>query len=142
MVLDIVNELSAEDAFVLRVQPQSLHTVRADPILLEHAIRNLLSNAVKFSRKSSEPTVEVGVETVEGQHRYFVRDNGVGFDPKQAQALFHVFGRLHRTEEFEGTGIGLTIVKSVIERHGGRIWADSTPGLGSTFWFTLTSVPD
>ena len=140
MVLDIVNELTADQTFVLRVQPHSLATVWADPALLEHALRNLLSNAAKFSRKATEPTVEVGMHTVKGEHHFFVRDNGVGFDPRYAEQLFQVFGRLHRTDEYEGTGIGLTIVRSVIERHGGRIWAESVPGLGATFWFTLPGV--
>jgi PAS domain S-box-containing protein len=137
LVLDIVNELSAENTFVLRAQPESLQCTRADPLLLEHALRNLLSNAVKFSKRSEEPTVEVGMHEVDGEHRFFVKDNGVGFDPQHSGMLFQVFGRLHRADEFEGTGIGLTIAKNVIERHGGRIWAQSTPGEGATFWFTL-----
>jgi PAS domain S-box-containing protein len=137
LVLDIVNELSTESSFVLRAQPESLQCTRADPLLLEHALRNLLSNAVKFSKRSEEPTVEVGMEEVDGEHRYFVKDNGVGFDPQHSDMLFQVFGRLHRQDEFEGTGIGLTIAKNVIERHGGRIWAQSAPGKGATFWFTL-----
>jgi len=141
MVLDIVNELTAEQTFVLRVQPHSLATVWADPALLEHAVRNLLSNAAKFSRNATEPTIEVGMHSVQGELHFFVRDNGVGFDPRHAEQLFQVFGRLHRADEFEGTGIGLTIVKSVIERHGGRIWAESVPGLGATFWFTLPTGP-
>jgi signal transduction histidine kinase len=137
IVLDIVNELSTDNTFVLRAQPEALQCTRADPMLLEHAIRNLLSNAVKFSKRSEEPTVEVGMKQVDGENRYFVKDNGVGFDPLHAEMLFQVFGRLHRADEFEGTGIGLTIVKNVIERHGGRIWAQSAPGKGATFWFTL-----
>jgi len=137
LVLDIANELSTENAFVLRAQPESLQATRADPLLLEHALRNLLSNAVKFSKRADEPTVEVGMQEVDGEQRYFVKDNGVGFDPQNSEMMFQVFGRLHRAEEFEGTGIGLTIVKNVIERHGGRIWAQSAPGKGATFWFTL-----
>ena len=100
-------------------------------------MRNLLSNAVKFSKKVSDPTIEVGMQDIDNESRYFVRDNGVGFDTQHADMLFQVFGRLHRADEFEGTGIGLTIVKNVVERHGGRIWAESAPGQGATFWFTL-----
>lgn len=137
LVLDVVDELSADNTFVLKAQPESLQCARADPALLEHAMRNLLSNAVKFSKKVPEPTIEVGMEDNGHENRYFVRDNGVGFDTQHAEMLFQVFGRLHRADEFEGTGIGLTIVKNVVERHGGRIWAESAPGKGATFWFTL-----
>jgi PAS domain S-box-containing protein len=112
--------------------------VRADAGLLALALRNLISNAVKFSQTRSTPEIWVGATDVEGGDRaYFVRDNGVGFDPKYAPRLFGAFQRLHSEREFEGTGLGLTIVKSVIEKHGGRVWAESQLGVGATFYFIL-----
>jgi PAS domain S-box-containing protein len=111
--------------------------VRADAGLLTLALRNLISNAVKFSQTRSNPEIWVGATDVEGDRAYFVRDNGVGFDPRYAPRLFGAFQRLHSEREFEGTGLGLTIVKSVIEKHGGRVWAESQPGAGATFYFVL-----
>jgi PAS domain S-box-containing protein len=112
--------------------------VRADAGLLTLALRNLISNAVKFSQTRSTPEIWVGATDIEGGDRvYFVRDNGVGFDPKYSPRLFGAFQRLHSEREFEGTGLGLTIVKSVIEKHGGRVWAESQPGAGATFYFSL-----
>jgi PAS domain S-box-containing protein len=111
--------------------------VRADAGLLTLALRNLISNAVKFSQTRSTPEIWVGATDVEGDRAYFVRDNGVGFDPKYAPRLFGAFQRLHSEREFEGTGLGLTIVKSVIEKHGGRVWAESQLGAGATFYFIL-----
>lgn len=116
--------------------------VRADAGLLTLALRNLISNAVKFSQTRATPEIWVGATDVEGGARaYFVRDNGVGFDPKYAPRLFGAFQRLHSEREFEGTGLGLTIVKSVFEKHGGRVWAESQPGAGATFYFTLPESP-
>jgi PAS domain S-box-containing protein len=112
--------------------------VRADAGLLTLALRNLISNAVKFSQTRSTPEIWVGATDIDGGDRaYFVRDNGVGFDPKYAPRLFGAFQRLHSEREFEGTGLGLTIVKSVIEKHGGRVWAESQLGGGATFYFIL-----
>ncbi|GFE87510.1 sensor histidine kinase [Steroidobacter agaridevorans] len=111
--------------------------VRADAGLLTLALRNLISNAVKFSQTRPNPEIWVGATEVEGDRAYFVRDNGVGFDPRYAPRLFGAFQRLHSEREFEGTGLGLTIVKSVIEKHGGRVWAESQPGAGATFYFVL-----
>jgi PAS domain S-box-containing protein len=111
--------------------------VRADAGLLTLALRNLISNAMKFSQTQPRPEVWVGATEVGGDRAYFVRDNGVGFDPRYASRLFGAFQRLHSEQEFEGTGLGLTIVKSVIEKHGGRVWAESHPGAGATFYFVL-----
>jgi PAS domain S-box-containing protein len=111
--------------------------VRADAGLLTLALRNLISNALKFSQTRSSPEVWVGATEIDGQRTYFVRDNGVGFDPRYASRLFGAFQRLHSEREFEGTGLGLTIVKSVMEKHGGRVWAESQLGAGATFYFVL-----
>jgi chemotaxis family two-component system sensor kinase Cph1 len=100
---------------------------------------NLLSNAVKYSRKVSEPHVLIGSQDGEenGMITIFVRDNGAGFDMQYANKLFQVFQRLHRINDFEGTGIGLAIVRRIVERHGGRVWADGIVGQGATFYFSL-----
>ncbi|HTI71004.1 MAG TPA: ATP-binding protein [Candidatus Limnocylindria bacterium] len=108
-----------------------------DALLLEHVLGNLLSNAFKFTRDRAEARIEVTSEPdADGVH-YLVRDNGAGFDMRYAGKLFGVFHRLHRTEEFEGTGIGLSIVQRIVQRHGGRIWAEGEVGVGATFFFKL-----
>jgi two-component system, sensor histidine kinase and response regulator len=109
----------------------------ADPSLLEQVFVNLLSNAFKFTRHCNPAEVEVGSFERHGEVILFVRDNGAGFDMKHAGKLFGVFKRLHSTAEFEGTGVGLSIVQQIVTRHGGRIWADSAPNEGTTFYFTL-----
>ena len=108
-----------------------------DRALLEQVWINLLSNAVKFSSKKEASVVEVGAITAEREHVFYVRDNGAGFDPRYASKLFGVFQRLHDAAEFPGTGVGLALVQRIVMRHGGRVWADSTPGEGATFHFTL-----
>ncbi|HEY3913988.1 MAG TPA: ATP-binding protein, partial [Verrucomicrobiae bacterium] len=109
----------------------------ADPVLLRQALVNLLSNAIKFTRGKQEAVIEAG-SNLEGNERvYFIRDNGIGFDMRHAQKLFVAFHRLHSNEQFKGTGIGLSIVQQVINRHGGRIWAQAEPNNGATFYFTL-----
>ena len=110
-----------------------------DIALLRQVVLNLLSNAVKFSKHSQPPRITVGVIQHEGKTAYFVRDNGVGFDMKYVGKLFGVFQRLHRLEDFEGTGVGLAIVHRVIERHGGKVWATSQQEVGTTFFFSLSS---
>jgi len=108
-------------------------TADADEGLVRVILENLINNAVKFTRKVDNPAVEVGWST----DRYFVRDNGAGFPAGKAGELFRPFARLHRTEDFPGTGIGLTTVHRAVERHGGEIWAEGEDGRGATFWFTL-----
>jgi light-regulated signal transduction histidine kinase (bacteriophytochrome) len=109
----------------------------ADPQLLRIALGNLLDNAWKFTTRSTAPEVEVGQCRGVPTPTYFVRDNGAGFDPAYADKLFGAFERLHTEKEFPGTGIGLAIVHRIVTRHGGKIWAESAPGQGATFFFTL-----
>jgi two-component system, sensor histidine kinase and response regulator len=109
----------------------------ADPRLLRIVVVNLLENAWKFTARRQRPAVEVGLVQNTALPTYYVRDNGAGFDPTYASRLFGAFQRLHPDREFPGTGIGLAIVQRVIARHGGRVWADSRPDQGATFYFTL-----
>jgi signal transduction histidine kinase len=115
----------------------ALPACEADPALVRQVFMNLIGNAFKYSGKVERPRIEVGTERHGGEVAYFVRDNGVGFDMKYASKLFGVFQRLHRQEEFEGTGVGLAIVQRIVQRHGGRVWARAAPGEGATFYFTL-----
>lgn len=108
-----------------------------DPTLVRLALGNLLDNAWKYTRDAASARIEVGVECLETERVFFVKDNGAGFDPRYAARLFRAFERLHSEKEFEGTGIGLTIVHRVITKHGGRVWAEGEPGAGACFRFTL-----
>lgn len=108
-----------------------------DPRLLRQVLVNLISNALKYSRKRAHPTLAIGCRTAEHPPVYYVRDNGSGFDMRYADKLFGVFQRLHRAEDYEGTGVGLAIVQRIVNRHGGRIWAESAIDAGATFYFTL-----
>ena len=121
-----------------RVIIQAGVTVLADRRMLELCLRNLLQNAVKFSAKTVDSLVEFGVLEDAGTPVYYLRDNGVGFDMAHAGKLFQAFVRLHRQEAFEGTGVGLNLVRKILEKHGGRVWGESSPGLGATFFFTLS----
>ncbi len=122
-----------------RVAP--LPAVSCDPGLVKQVYTNLLSNAVKYTRTRSNAVIEVGVENRDGVDVLFVKDNGVGFDMKYAEKLFGVFQRLHRPDEFEGTGVGLAIVQRIVNKHGGRIWVAASPGAGACFTFTLAETP-
>lgn len=119
-----------------------LPVVQGDGLLLSQVWENLLSNALKYSRRREPAEITVAWQVgTDGEWQFRVSDNGVGFDPRRADRLFGVFQRLHRTTDFEGTGIGLALCRRILERHGGRIWADSEPGVGSNFWFALPVSP-
>ena len=132
-----------------RIQPGL--RVFADRRLIQNVFENLLGNAWKFTSQTARATIEVGAESPlsdqEGDQErdddpvYFIRDNGNGFDMARAQKLFSPFQRLHHQSDFPGTGIGLATVHRIIDRHGGRVWADAQPGLGATFRFTLPPRP-
>jgi light-regulated signal transduction histidine kinase (bacteriophytochrome) len=123
---------------------------QADPNLLEQVFVNLLSNAIKYTQKKASARIEIGAmqhvrpsssgEGPGGAPTFFVRDDGAGFDMAYADKLFGVFQRLHRSTDYEGTGVGLAIVHRIIDRHGGRIWADAAVDQGATFYFTLKGV--
>jgi two-component system, sensor histidine kinase and response regulator len=143
IVQRVVADLRARDpACTIEVRIGELPGCEGDPSLLEQALINLLSNAFKFTRDVPGAHVEIdtlpAAEAPQPPERvYFVRDNGAGFDMKYAENLFGVFQRLHSREQFEGTGVGLSIVQRILQRHGGRIWAESAPGRGATFFFVV-----
>jgi light-regulated signal transduction histidine kinase (bacteriophytochrome) len=123
-----------------KVEP--LPCVECDPGLMKQVFANLLSNAVKYTRPRKPAVIEVGVASQNGTQAVVVRDNGVGFSMKYANKLFGVFQRLHRSEDFEGTGVGLATVQRIIHKHGGRVWAEAELDKGAAFYFTVGSLAD
>jgi signal transduction histidine kinase len=139
MVANIMEDLQAsQPEHQIEVQLAELPNCQADPDLLKRVWLHLLKNAIKFSSMRPVSRVEIGAFIApDGQTGYFVRDNGIGFDMKFVGKLFGAFQRLHHPDEFEGTGMGLAIVQRIVQRHGGRIWAESEVDQGATFYFTL-----
>jgi signal transduction histidine kinase len=138
MASDIAAQLlESEPTRVAQVQVSPKLEAMADPALVRSVLDNLMRNAWKFSARSKITRIDVGAKTINGETVFFVRDNGCGFDMASANRLFGPFQRLHRDDEYAGTGIGLTIVQRIVMRHGGRVWAFSEPGLGAAFHFTL-----
>jgi len=137
LVNDVLEELAMQrEGREIDVRIGELPPYQGDPALIKQVWVNLLSNAIKYSRDRKPAIIEIGCKKEESGNVYFVRDNGAGFDMQYAGKLFGVFQRLHRADEFEGTGVGLAIVQRVIVRHGGRIWVEAEPGKGATFYFT------
>lgn len=134
-------ELCHGEGHARAVRADALPVVSGDKTLLRQALVNLLGNALKFSRQAAQPQVRVWAEAREGGVRVAVQDNGVGFDAARRDDLFTPFKRLHEEREFEGTGLGLTLVQRIVERHGGRVGAESQMGRGATFWFWLPAEP-
>lgn len=156
-VIDVLGMSNTHQAVEIRI-PRSLPTVQGDFFLLEEVFTNLLSNALKYNNKpnrwieigyledtplpESPPTGTPSAVDSPPPYIFYVRDNGIGIQPKHQEAIFRIFKRLHAPGKYgEGTGVGLTIVKKIVERHGGRIWVESTYGEGSTFYFTLPPEP-
>ncbi len=136
-VIDRIVEYYAEDVAARKVQVTigDLPTLYCDPTLVQSLFSNLISNALKYSRGVASPRVDIGYDG--GKGAFFVKDNGVGFEMQYHDKIFQVFQRLHLPEEYEGTGIGLAIVKRIAERHKGAVWAESSPGAGAVFFVKL-----
>ncbi|OAI40019.1 hypothetical protein AYO38_06585 [bacterium SCGC AG-212-C10] len=133
----VIEEVLSEQEVRPEIVIGDLPDAMVDSRLVHQVWMNLISNAVKFSGKAEHPRIEIGSMQENGETAYFVRDNGVGFDMLYSDKLFGVFQRLHRAEDYEGTGVGLAIVQRIVQRHRGRVWADSKPGEGATFFFTI-----
>lgn len=116
---------------------RDIHSAQGDAELLRQVLVNLVANAFKYSGKKEDPVIEIGASVEGPDIVYYIKDNGVGFDMKYSDKLFGVFQRLHGPAEFEGTGIGLAIVKRIVMHHGGRVWADAEIDKGASFYFTL-----
>lgn len=138
MVNEIVNGLDTKDGVEWKIDV--LPDIKGDANAMRQVWINLLSNAIKYSRNKEQPRIEIGASTVESHTTFYVKDNGVGFDPHYAHKLFKVFQRLHSTTEFEGTGVGLAIVEKIITKHGGKVWAEATEQKGAKFFFTIPAV--
>jgi len=138
---DLVETVTAEIGKTVphnaEIKVHSLHPVTADYTLMNQVVTNLLSNAVKYSFLVEHPVIEVSSHQKGAELIYSVKDNGAGFDMQYVNKLYGVFQRLHSAEEFEGTGVGLAIVKRIIEKQGGKVWAEGMPGKGAVFYFSL-----
>ena len=140
MVSDLSDRLSLNysSTSLPEIKQDHLGSVSCDPALIRQVWSNLISNALKYSSKREKPVVEIGRDiSAEGEMIFYVKDNGAGFDMKNAPKLFQVFQRLHSMSEFEGNGVGLALVKNIVTRHGGRVWTEAEPDKGATFYFSL-----
>ena len=142
MVQEVISDLKLEsEGRQVEWRVSSLPFVECDRSLIKQVIQNLLSNALKYSRPRASAVIEIGQQQENERSVVFVRDNGVGFNMKYADKLFGVFQRLHRSEDFEGTGVGLATVQRIIHKHGGRVWAEAELDKGATFYFTI-GIPE
>jgi signal transduction histidine kinase len=136
--LEFLHSIVHENGAAITYDP--LPMVKADPSQLQQVFSNLISNAIKFQKSDVPPEIHISAKKQDGMVQFSVADNGIGIEPQYRDKIFVIFQRLHGMDEYEGTGIGLAIVKRIVERHGGRIWVESEPGKGSTFIFTLPVV--
>jgi signal transduction histidine kinase len=140
LVEQVVDELRLElSGRSVEWQIGKLFSAECDPGLIKQVFVNLLSNAVKYTRKQEHAVIQVGQKLQDGERVIFIRDNGVGFEMKYASQLFGVFQRLHKSSDFEGTGVGLAIAQRIVRKHGGRIWVEAELNQGATFFFTVGS---
>lgn len=138
MAMSMLNETaSSEIQEKIKIIVDTLPVASADPTYMKQVWINLISNAIKFSSGKKKPEIKISGYTENEFNIYYIKDNGVGFNPEYAHKLFGVFQRLHQTDEFEGTGVGLAIVQRIIHRHGGKVWAEGKVGGGATFYFSL-----
>ena len=133
----VVEEIGKNTPHQASITIHSLGNALADKALIKQVLTNYLLNAVKYSSKTPSPFIEIKSTGQANKTVYAVSDNGAGFDMQYVHKLFGVFQRLHNTDEFEGTGVGLAIVKRIVTRHGGEVWAEAEPGKGATFYFSL-----
>jgi light-regulated signal transduction histidine kinase (bacteriophytochrome) len=135
---NVVNELiqhHLEKDYIINIG--LLPPIEADQGMIKQVLINLIGNAIKYSSKKDRPEIEIGSKDEETRTIYYVKDNGVGFDMTYAGKLFGVFQRLHSQAEFEGTGVGLALVKRIIDKHKGEVWAEGQENFGATFYFSL-----
>ena len=132
----LANLKAAIDESGAHISADPLPSIVVDPILLTQVFQNLVANAIKF-HNGTTPCVHVSAKQQAGEWIFSIRDNGIGIEPRHADRIFRIFERLHASESYPGSGIGLAVAKKIVERHGGRIWVESTPGRGSTFYFSL-----
>lgn len=137
IVLSLIENIEQANETTVDWQIGSLPEIYADKTLIRQVFMNLISNAVKFSQFKSAPRVEINCEARDKDFVFSVIDNGVGFDKRYEHKLFGVFSRLHEKEDFDGTGVGLAIVQRIVDRHGGKVWADSRLGEGASFYFSI-----
>ena len=122
------------------IKVNELPVLSAYPTEMKQIFQNLIINAIKFRKKDTTPKIEIAAEKKNGSWQFMVKDNGIGIDPKQTERIFVIFQRLHTRNEYEGSGIGLSNCKKIAELHKGSIWVESTPGEGSSFFFTVKDL--
>ena len=137
LVHEVLMELRGGNTHPVEIHAANLPDCVADPLLLRQVFSNLLSNALKFSRQRTPAVIEIGATPGETETVYFVRDNGTGFEMEYSHKSYNVFQRLHRYEDYEGAGVGLSIVQRIVQRHGGRVWAESAVDQGATFFLSI-----
>ena len=141
MAADVYNDIATQDDKArIDFRVSQLGHAYGDASMIKQIWINLISNAIKYTSKIPAPLIEVGCNTSQSETVYFIKDNGAGFDMEYYDKLFGVFKRLHSEKQFEGNGVGLAIVKRIVERHKGRVWAESEIGKGATFFFALPII--